>query len=321
MMCPSAPRAIGITRGDAVIPGTQINVPAHVAIVIGGADRDREITLAPASQATFVWTGAQVAITMTAGVMTIRAPLADAGNVRVRLGPTFVAIARGGQFSIARDGESVTVYCPRGMVDIEKTGYLAVRGVRHEAVVTDVLSATARSNAAYVPSPPWRLGTFGTTGDAESAYRQQVALARTGDPHTLEVAMANFAGVARALHHDDEARDAYREANTIADRLGDREAAGRALLGAGAVAYDEGDPAAALKAQNAALKLFESIGDRFDQANALAGIGATQAAAGQNPEALSSLQAALATFRELGDVVNERSTCDALRLHLGVACA
>jgi len=109
-----------------------------------------------------------------------------------------------------------------------------------------------------------------------------------------------------------EASDAFGQASTIADQIGDKAGIGAASLNIGTVYYLLGDYDRALGSYQKARTIFEEKKDGAELARALVGIGYVHKEQGRRSEALEALQQALTQIEVLGTQVNKEELTDVL---------
>jgi len=134
---------------------------------------------------------------------------------------------------------------------------------------------------------------------AEGAFRS-VLNQPDQDPAWQAAALTNLADIARAHQDFSAAENLLKQALSLSERGGDREAVARTLTRLGAVARERRDAKAAVDYTARGLALFEQIGRRDEAAAAHMTLGAlTRSEAGD--AARGHFRAALAGFQRIGD--------------------
>jgi tetratricopeptide (TPR) repeat protein len=137
---------------------------------------------------------------------------------------------------------------------------------------------------------------------AETVELDGLELARTaGDEGSVAWAETALAEVARKQGRYDEAADRLSRAETVFERLGDAEGAGRVLHLAGTLAAQQGDHPRARARYQASLEIRERTGDRKEMASVLSNLGIVAEYEGENGLARSFHERALELRSEVGD--------------------
>ena len=307
-----APAQTTIRRNEPIADGTRVDVPAHVVVVIASTGNKSRATLEPGASITFVSTDKGEILRSNAGKTLFDVVHNSLDFFRVQYGDQITAGVSGTAFSIDARGTTVIVACTSDQVSVAKTGYLQIGTQRKKVTLFDTIVA-GQKPVSYHPSQTWTLGTFTTYAEAENAFRDQLASARTsGNRNAESTTLKNIGNVQEGQGQYAAALQSYQQSLAIKRELGDRDGEARALSGIGIVQADQRQYAAALQSFQQAFALFRELGDRDGEANALNNIGSVQAYQRQYAAALKFYQQSLAIKRELGDRDGEAHSLDGI---------
>ncbi len=147
-------------RGEAIVDGTRIDVPAHLVVVITSTGGKSMTTLEPGSSVTFVSTGSGELVSSNGGASVFSVVPHTLDFFRVQSGESLTASVHGTVFSVDTSTPTVTYSCREGEVNITKTGYVLIGQQRLQTALIDVISAAATSEMTYHPRPNWTLAKF-----------------------------------------------------------------------------------------------------------------------------------------------------------------
>ena len=159
----------GIRRGETILDGSRIDVPAGVVVVIESSGAKSRVTLEPGASVTLISTGGGELLEASAGQSLFTVVPNSLDFFRVQSGEALTASVHGTEFSAEVTGGNVSYTCTRGEVNITKNGYLVIGEKRLPAWLLDVISAATRSRVTYHASPSWTLARFANFAEAESA--------------------------------------------------------------------------------------------------------------------------------------------------------
>jgi DNA-binding SARP family transcriptional activator/tetratricopeptide (TPR) repeat protein len=152
-------------------------------------------------------------------------------------------------------------------------------------------------------------------------YEEGLAVARrSGDVDLLTIALINKGAGHYDVGEHDAARRSWREAASLAARVGNRLREASTLHNLAVLAEHAGDTAGAREAYERSLRIRQDVGDRRGHALVLLNLGRLAQVEGRIDEADAHLEAAVAGFEELdvpGDLALALGTRARVRAELG----
>jgi CHAT domain-containing protein/tetratricopeptide (TPR) repeat protein len=162
----------------------------------------------------------------------------------------------------------------------------------------------------------WRLQGEGDLEGAIASFREALTIARKLGDRTQEGRLINFIGLLHQFLSDDAAaEEAYGRALAIARETGDHKLEGEALHHVGWLHFSRHEHDAAVQAYEQSLAARRAAGDRNGEGLTLMNIGMNYSAMGQHAKALQFETDALPLIRAYSPRVSEADVLD----HMGVA--
>ena len=198
---------------QSVPDGARIDVPPGVVVVIASTGSKSTTTLRPDTSYTALSTGQGEVSRVGHGSALFSVVHGALDFFQVKYGTTFTASAKGTVFSVNASAGAVTFACERGRIDIGYSARLQIAsGAKAPATRADpaartaapvvaephvravqTITPTTKRSVTFSDGAPEAIARFGSADEAETAYRRELAAAKsTGDQQRIAGAYNNL---------------------------------------------------------------------------------------------------------------------------------